>query len=121
MATKNTSVSIYLPRYHFSTQTPQGYAGNISQSPRVVGRIYRQLSPKSRKTMSRCDSNDNIRALLGYIKKKRKTGKPARRRRSFPKQSSKRSRRKSPRRDESTDEVALAQIPVHNLVKKVLQ
>merc|ERR1719289_480797 len=71
--------------------------------------------------MSRCDSNDNMRALLGYIKKKRKTGKPSRRRRSFPKRSSKRSRRKSPCRDESTDEVALVQIPVLNLVQKVLQ
>jgi len=153
MTTKNTSVSIYLPPYNFSknikssseisllyiipskeAESPvkkipnskQGCSGKISRSPREVGRVYRQLSPKSRATLSRCDSNENIRALLGYIRKKRKTGKPARRRRSFPKgskRSSKKSRRKSPLRDGSSDKVAksdliLVKMPVPNLDKK---
>jgi len=114
----NISASIYLPQSYFSKKTEtnsetslcvtihlmatraaflkspksvHGYAGDVSQYPGEVRRIWTHLSPKSRKTMSRSGINENIRALLGYISKKRRTGNnaesPVRRRRSVPKQS----------------------------------
>jgi len=70
--------------------------GSDRRHPEKVRKIYRHLSLKSRKKMS-CGNNENIRALLGYIRKKRRTENsaefPARRRRSFPKQSKRSSKR----------------------------
>jgi len=154
MTTKNISASIYLPQYHISKNIKssneismlinispietgaslkkipkykQGCSGNISENLRKDGKVYRQLSLNSRGTLSRWGSNENISALLGYIRKKRETGKSGRRRRSFTmeaKQSSKRSRRESPCRNGSSHEVTkldliLAHMPVPNFVNKV--
>jgi len=103
----------------FVVDTP----GNVSTQPRKARRVYRHLSPKSSRTLSRCDSSENIRALLGYLRKKRQPGdhaeRPARRRRSFPKRakrSSKRSR-KSPRQFKRSEHAStagdmLARMPV---------
>merc|ERR1719474_774220 len=70
--------------------------GSDQQKPEMDRKIYRHLSHKSRKKLS-CGNNENIRALLGYIRKKRRTENsaelPARRRRSFPKQSKRSSKR----------------------------
>merc|ERR1719189_3558304 len=135
MTAMNTSTSVYLPQYHFAkrgeistwtnlftsipseaTRAPlrkiqknaQRYLSNISQKSSKVRSVYRNLPPESRKTLSRNRKNENIRALLSYMRKKQQKGNsaelPSRRRRSRPKQyklSSKRSR-KSPRHDRSS-------------------
>jgi len=69
-----------------SLMTSQWY---VHQQPQTTTKVYRQLSPKSQKKLSLCANKENLRALLGYIKKKRQTENsnqmPTRRRRSFPK------------------------------------
>jgi len=135
MTEKNTSTSIYLPPYNFAkereifsntdllisipteaTRAPlrkspknaKRYLSNNSQKPGKVRSVYRNLSPESRKSLSRSRKNKNIRALLSYIRKKQQKGNsgelPSRRGRSIPKQyklSSDRSR-KSPQYDRSS-------------------
>jgi len=70
--------------------------GSDPRNQEKVRKIYRHLSLKSRKKLS-CGNNENIRALLGYLRKKRRAENsselPARRRRSFPKQSKRSSKR----------------------------
>jgi len=97
--------------YVRSSKLVQCTADNVSETQRKARRVYRRLSPKSR-GLSRCGSNENIRALLGYIRKKRQSEvhaeQPARRRRSFPKQSKRSSKRsrKSPRQDKRLEHVS---------------
>lgn len=91
---------------HTSPKTRNIPRGSSPQNPDKVRKIYRHLSPNSRKKLLSCSNNENMRALLGYIRKKRQTGNsdelPARRRRSFPKQSkcSSKKSRKSRRQNE---------------------
>jgi len=147
MEAKNMSVSIIVPQCNISEkrdEMPRFYGippqesrvssgksskfvedtpANIPTKPRKTRRVYRHLCPKSSKTLSRCGSSENISALLGFLRKKRQpgdqAGRPARRRRSFPKRtkrSSKRSR-KSPRQDKRSEHASkadnmLARMPV---------
>jgi len=70
---------------------------NVNQLPKAAQKVYRQLSPKSLKKLSSCGNNESMCALLGYIRKKRQSDSsnklPARRRRSFPKQTRRSSKR----------------------------
>lgn len=70
---------------------------NMDLQPKASRKVYRQLSPKNRKKLSSCGSNESMCALLGYIRKKRQSKSsdklPARRRRSFPKNSRRTSKR----------------------------
>jgi len=99
--------------------------GSAPQNPAKVRKIYRHLSPNSRKKLSSCANNENIRALLGYIRKKRQTENSnelsGRRRRSYPKKSkrsSKRSRKSRRKKDRSLLEPnrMLPKMPVPNSV-----
>jgi len=53
-----------------------------------LGIRYKPLSTKSRRELSACGNKENMRALLGYIKTKRrpKKSQPSRSRRSLPQQ-----------------------------------
>lgn len=90
-----------------SPKTGKISTGSSPQNPEKVRKIYRHLSPNSRKKLLSCSNNENMRALLGYIRKKRQADNsdklPARRRRSFPKQAKRSSKRskKSRRQNES--------------------
>jgi len=108
----------------FRSQSVQGPIGINSQNLFMGRKVYRRLSPNSRKTLSRCGSNENVRALLGYIKKKRQTENtrelPARRRRSFPKKSKRKRSRKTRRQVQgkllTESDIMLAQMPVPHSV-----
>lgn len=69
----------------------------MHQQPKKARKVYTELSPKSQKKLSSCANKENMRALLGYIRKKRQSENsyelPTRRRRSFPKQSKRVSKR----------------------------
>jgi len=106
-----------------SFQSPIG----INSQNLVTGRkVYRRLSPNSRKTLSRGGGNENVRALLGYIKKKRQTENtrelPARRRRSRLKKSKLQRSRKTQRQVHGNllteSDITLAQMRVPHLLNQ---
>merc|ERR1719419_1725481 len=79
------------------SETLIGSTSKVNQLPKPAQKVYRQLSPKSLKKLSSSGSNESMYALLGYIRKKRQSASsnklPARRRRSFPKQTRRSSKR----------------------------
>jgi hypothetical protein len=69
----------------------------MHQEPKKAIKVFTQLSPQSQKKLSSCANKENMRALLGYIRKRRQSENsnelPTRRRRSFPKQLKRASKR----------------------------
>jgi hypothetical protein len=113
-------------RLNFGSKNVNGSLGTSTQKGFAVRKVYRPLSVNSRETLSRYENNENVRALLGYIKKKwqkqNTAQQPVNRRRSFPNKSNRSALRSSKARRKvraellTASDIMLAKMPVPHSV-----